>query len=190
MASPFSPPCFAQDEVALDAVLQGIKLAACPHCHRTGTLIGHGFLRGYAERSSERVVRGRRFFCSNRGGRPGCGQTFSVKLATVLAGFVVRTLTLWCFANAVLGGLTRRSAWLCEVGGSFALSSGYRLWRRLRGAQSALRTRLSREAPAPPSTAREPLAQLCAHLRVVLGADQAELFSAFQISLQHSVLGR
>jgi hypothetical protein len=45
-------------------------------------------------------------------------------LMTVLGGFVVRTLTLFCFAQAVLGGLTRRAAWLREVGGAFSLSSG------------------------------------------------------------------
>jgi hypothetical protein len=38
-----------------------------------GTLIGHGLLRGYAERSSEVVVRGRRVFCSNRGLRSTFG---------------------------------------------------------------------------------------------------------------------
>lgn len=181
-----------RDEHALDAVLHGSKLAACPHCRQTGALIGHGVLREYAERSSERVVRGRRLFCSNRGRRPGCGRTFSVMLSTVVPGFVVRTLTLWCFAKAVLSGLTRRSAWLCEAGASLALSSGYRLWRRLCASQTALRSRLWREAPAPPSTAREPLAQLVAHLAVVVGAGvgDADLFEGFQDRLDLPLLAR
>jgi MSHA biogenesis protein MshM len=38
-------------------------------------------LRGYAERASELVFRGRRVFCSNRGQRLGCGRTFSVLLS-------------------------------------------------------------------------------------------------------------
>ena len=63
---------------------------------------GPGFLRGYAERGSEQVLRGRRFFCSNRALRWGCGRTFSVALMNVLTGFVVRTLTLFRFAQAVL----------------------------------------------------------------------------------------
>ncbi|MFO0570253.1 MAG: hypothetical protein U0263_31720 [Polyangiaceae bacterium] len=185
MASPFSPPRFVRDQDALEAGLVGIKLAACPHCRQVGTLIGHGVLRGYAERSSASVVRGRRILCSNRGRRPGCGRTFSVLLSTVVPGFVVRTLTLWCFAKAVLSGLSRRSAWLCEAGASLALSSGYRLWRRLSAAQSALRSRLWREAPAPSSSAHEPLAQLVAHLAMVVGAgqDDADLFEAFQRGL-------
>ena len=184
MASPFRAPRFARDASALADGLLGMKLVACPHCRRTGALIGHGFLRGYAERSSEQVVRGRRFFCSNRALRWGCGRTFSVALMTVLTGFVVRTLTLCCFAQAVLGGLTRRAAWLREAGGAFSLSSSYRLWRRLQGAQSALRSQLSREALAPLCVAREPLAQLLAHFGAVLGNEEPDLFAAFQARAQ------
>ena len=104
MASPLGPPRFVRGESALADVLLGLKLACCPHCRRSGTLIGHGLLRGYAEQTSEMVVRWRRVLCSNRGQRPGCGRTFSVVLSTVLSGFVVRTLTLFRFASAVLGG--------------------------------------------------------------------------------------
>jgi hypothetical protein len=147
-------------------------------------LIGHGFLHGYAERSSGEVVRGRRFFCSNRALRWGCGRTFSVALMSVLLGFVVRTFTLFRFAQAVLGGLTRRAAWLCEASGAFALSSGYRLWRRLQSAQGALRSRLSREASEPLCAAREPLAQLLAHFAVVLDDGEPDLFATYQAHAQ------
>jgi hypothetical protein len=176
-----------KDETALDQVLLGIKLLMCPHCRKTGTLIGHGFLRGYAEHGSQLLVRGRRFFCSDRGRRAGCGRTFSVKIQTVLSGFVVCTLTLWCFLQGVIAGLTRRAAWLREAACALSLSSGYRLWRRLCAAQSALRARLCREAPAPPSSAREPLAQLCVHLRRVIGGQETELFSAYQARMQRGL---
>ena len=171
-------------------MLFGLKLAPCPHCRQTGALIGHGFQRGYAERSSARVVRGRRVVCSNRGRRPGCGRTFSVLLSTVVGGFMVRTLTLFGFATAVLNGLTRRAAWLGETGGMLSLSSGYRLWRRLGAAQSELRTRLCREAAAPASSARQPRTQLVEHLAVVVGSDGVELFSAFQHVLQQGLFAR
>lgn len=174
----------------LAAVLFGLKLAQCPHCRHTGALIGHSLLRGYAEHGSEVEVRGRRVFCSNRGLRPGCGRTFSVLLSTVLWGFVVRTLTLFCFATAVLSGLTRRAAWLRVAQGALSLSSGYRLWRRLREAQSTLRGRLWREAPPPDSAAREPLAQLMEHLRLVVGQSEADPFSALQDRLQQGLLTR
>jgi hypothetical protein len=88
--------------------------------------------------------------------------------------------TLWCFVQAVLGGLTLRAAWLVEAAGTLSLSSGYRLWRRLGAAQSALRARLCREAPAPPSNARDPLAQLCTHLQLVIGGGVADFFSTYQ----------
>jgi hypothetical protein len=103
LAVPLRPPRFVRDGAALVEVLLGLKLAGCPQCRRSRTLIGHGLLRGYAEHSSEVVVRGRRVLCSNRGQRPGCGRTFSVLLSTVVASFVVRTLTLYRFAKAVLG---------------------------------------------------------------------------------------
>lgn len=105
----------------------------------------------------------------------------------MITGSVVGTLTLWCFLQAVLSGLTRRAAWLGVAAGVLSVSSGYRLWRRLCAAQSALRARLSRHAPAPPCTAREPLAQLCAHLRVVVGTGDTDLFSVVQSRLQHGL---
>lgn len=176
-----------RDEPALADVLLGLKLAPCPHCRRSGALIGHGLLRGYAEQTSGVVVRGRRVFCSNRGLRPGCGRTFSVLLSTVLAGFVVRTLTLFRFTSAVLSGLTRRCAWLGTATGALSLSSGYRLWRRLAAAQSFLRARLCREAPAPACAARAPLAQLFAHLVAIVGDGAPCLFESFQRRLQRGL---
>lgn len=179
-----------KDATALGQVLFGIKLAACPHCQRTGALIGHGFLRGYAEHGSRIGVRGRRIFCSDRGRRPGCGRTYSVKLSTVLCGFTVRTLTLWCFVQAVLSGLTRRAAWLREAGGALSLSTGYRLWRRLCAAQSALRARLCREAPAPDCAARQPLSQLVAHLAIVVGGGQADRLADYQGHAQRGLFDK
>lgn len=188
MASLFGHPRFVKDEGALDETLLGIKLVCCPRCKLTGALIGHGLLRGYTEQGSQSVVRGRRYFCSNRGRRPGCGRTFSVKLKSILCGFVARTLTLWCFLQAVLGGLSRRAAWLeagCAHG--MSLSSGYRLWRRLCAAQSALRVRLCQQAPAPASAARDPLAQLVAHLTAVVGNEPGDLLAAYQHRTQRGV---
>lgn len=187
MALPLGRPRFVRDERALADVMLDLKLTCCPHCRRTGALIGHGFLRGYSEQGSAVVVRGRRVFCSNRGQRPGCGRTFSVLLSAVLHGFVVRTLTLFRFANAVLKGLTRRAAWLSTLSRVLSRSSAYRLWQRLHEAQSALRTRLCGEAPAPACGAREPLAQLFAHMGAVVGATAIDLLEAYQRHLQRGV---
>jgi hypothetical protein len=184
---PVGPPRFVRDEAALADVLLGLKLARCPHCRRTGALVGHGLLRGYGERHSEQLVRGRRVLCSNRHRRAGCGRTFSVLLSTVLSGFVMRTLTLFRFASAVLSGLTRRKAWLDAAAGSLSLSSGYRVWRRLSGAQSWLRARLCRVAAPPLCGAREPLAQLIAHAAVVVGSTEPDLLEALQRQLQRGI---
>jgi hypothetical protein len=78
---------FVRDQQALDDLLAGAKRAPCPRCRRTGMLVGHGVLTGYAERGSEREVRGRRFLCSSRFHRSGCGRTFSVLISTVVARF-------------------------------------------------------------------------------------------------------
>ena len=106
----------------------------------------------------------------------------------MLSGFVVRTLTLLAYAQAVLGGLSRRAAWLNEAGSAFSISSGYRLWRRLEAAQSELRARLSREQPAPTCAARAPLAQLLAHFRVVNPEADADCFAALQVRTQSGLL--
>jgi hypothetical protein len=133
------------------------------------------------------VVRGRRVLCSNRHRRVGCGRTFSVLLSTVLAGFMVRTLTLFRFASSVASGLTRRRAWLGSVGGALSLSSGYRLWRRLSGAQSWLRARLCCAAAPPHCDAREPLTQFFAHAVVVVGSTEPDPLEALQRRLQRGL---
>ena len=107
-----TPLRFVRGRDELDGLLRRAKLIACRHCGRTGTLIGHGELRGYDTRSTERIVRGRRLFCSNRYRRPGCGRTFSVLLPERLRGFVVPTTILACYVASVIDGLSRKAAWL------------------------------------------------------------------------------
>jgi hypothetical protein len=113
-----------------------------------------------------------------------------VLLSTLLRGFVVRTVTLFRFASAVVSGLTRRAAWLGASSGALSLSSGYRLWQRLHAAQSALRVRLSCYAPAPDCSAGEPLSQLLAHLVAVVGAVDHDPLEALQGRLQRGVFER
>jgi hypothetical protein len=80
------PQRFVRDRQGLDAALAEAKQMACPHCRRTGMVVGHGLLMGYAECGSERVVRGPRLLCSQRfrwdlaeqlfGRQLGCGPIF------------------------------------------------------------------------------------------------------------------
>jgi len=179
---------YCSNEAALQQYRLEIKLEQCPQCGQVGFLIGHGFLRGYSDVGQEYVLRGRRFFCSNRYRRRGCGGTFSVLLADVLLGFVVRAQTLWLFFQAVLkGGLSRKAAWE-RVKGDLSLESGYRLWRKLLEAQFHIRTMLNRERPPPACSDEAPLAQLLAHLRLVFPATDCP-FSSFQHYFQTPLLG-
>lgn len=106
-------------------------------------------------------------------------------LAGFLARFVVVARTLWSFVAAVVQGLSRKAAWEGLVGR--ALSTGYRLWRRLGCEQSRLRTRLCRETPPPVCVQPEPLAQLLEHFRSAFDSGSCP-FSSFQQRFQESLL--
>jgi hypothetical protein len=171
----------------LDTVLAEAKQISCPHCRRIGMVVGHGLLRGYTEHGSDRVVRGRRLLCSRRYRRSGCGRTFAVVVASVLAGFTARTGTISRFLESVVGGLCRKAAWE-QVSSGLTLRSGYRLWRCLLAAQSNIRTALCGLAPPPVLSDPRPVAQLLAHLRQVFGAT-ACLLASFQLVFQRCLLG-
>lgn len=180
------PPRFAAAPEDLEEVLERAKQMNCPHCRQAGTLIGHGVLRGYAERGSKRVVRGRRLFCSNRFRKDGCGRTVSVLLAEFLARHVVGVRTLGRLLVAAVAGVSVRSAWQQAARGAFSVQTGYRLWWRLAKALAPLRTALCREAPPNESRARTPLGGLLDHLRQVVGHGACP-FGAFQQRFQTGV---
>jgi len=186
-SSPRHPPRFVSSIEQLDASLRNAKLLLCPHCKHSGTLIGHGFLRGYAEQGSERVIRGRRLFCSDRFLRPGCGRTVAILLDCVMPRFSVRTTMLFDFAKAVIQGGSRRAAWLSAAANALSLSSGYRLWGRLLGAQCYLRTKLTLLCSPPASVTSEPMAQLLEHFASALRACRCP-FEQFQTQLQSALL--
>jgi hypothetical protein len=140
-------PRFVRDRHVLDELLTHARQMACPHCHRQGTLVGHGLLTGYAERGGEREVRGRRLLCSGRASVQGCGRTFSVLLATVIARFTARTETISALLEQVAFGFSRKAAWermhsADDEASGLSMRSGYRLWDRLLSAQSGIRAAL------------------------------------------------
>ena len=165
------------------------KLRPCPHCHQSGAVNAHGFLRGYSESGAFGMVRGRRFFCSNRGRKRGCGRTFSVLLASLLSRFIVTATTLSVFILAALAGLSIASAWLLAASHRFSRSTGFRLWRQLLRAQVHLRSHLSRRGPPPASQSRRPLAQLIEHMELWGSEGSPELFSGFLLEFQTGVFG-
>lgn len=181
---------FVRDENALGQEREGAKLVPCPHCRRLGTINAHGFLRGYSECGEHGSVRGRRFFCSNRGRRPGCGRTFSVLVRAVISGTAARASTLSRFlCLALAGSHSVESAWQVACGGRLSRRTGFRMWKRLRAAQSRLRTVLAAHCAPPESNSPFPLAQLLEHMRCALPGPDETLLAAFQDRFQWGVFG-
>ena len=171
------PARFVENRSSLDGLLQRLSRFSCKHCGRAGTLIGHGFLWGYAEGSSELEVRGRRLFCSNQGRKGGWGQTLSVLLAELLAS------TLWEFLSKLAEGLSveraRPSHWQLSV------RSAYRVAQRLKSAAVVWRAWLCAQQAPPASASLHPLAQLKAHCIAVLGPPT---LARFQLRTSRSLL--
>ncbi len=143
------PPRYVSDLAALSRLGDLVRSWRCPHCARSGTLNAHGALRGGAENlPGKDAVRGRRFFCSNRGRRPGCGRTCSVLLAQVFRGASVRTGSYWRFCSARLSGLGVLAAWE-QARTGFSLESAYRWWRGWPRGAAALRPHLWRGREPP-----------------------------------------
>lgn len=156
-----TPPRFASDHVALVELCHHAKAWRCPHCGRRGTFNAHGSLRGLAASGPGKdVLRGRRFLCSNRGRRPGCGRTWSVLLAQVLRRLSVRTAQLWQFCRGLLAGLGVPAAWERARTG-FSLESAYRWRRRWRRGEPALRTWLCGTRGPPPDDLAGALVAAC-----------------------------
>lgn len=160
---------YIRDLPEMSRYCKRIKNVSCPHCASTGHLNRHGFLRGYGEEGHERIVRGRRFFCSNRGRRSGCGHTFSVLFSHLLRYLVVQTGRLWSFLLAIGAGLSVQAS--CEKHmPDFALQTGYRLWKRFLRSQPHIRTLLSRACPPPASSAKRSFIQVVHHLTAAFPA--------------------
>ncbi len=146
-----------------------LKQTPCPHCNAVGTLIRHGFLRGYDEGDSQRkAVRARRVFCSNRHRRPGCGRTFSVWLADKIRRLSVTTHAVWRFLQrAVAGSIAAACRAVADCRRSER--TWQRIWKRFDLGQSKIRTALLAKRPPPALPAdpsrRTAAAQVLAHLQ-------------------------
>ena len=170
------PHRYAKNEAELIELARQMKRWACPHCGRQETINAHGALRGNAESGPGKgALRGRRFFCSNRGNRPGCGQTFSIWLATMIAGASVRSRGLWRFYQAKLAAESVFAAW-AGLRGGFSLEAAYRWWRRWPRAEIELRSWLC-DQRGPPAEG-----QVLGQLAAVFGTDDP--IAGFQAETQ------
>jgi hypothetical protein len=171
------------------AIAERLKQTCCPHCKVVGTLIRHGFLRGFDESSPQRkTVRARRIFCSNRQARRGCGRTFSVWCADKIRRLSLTTGALWRFLQyAVAGGILAASR---AVDGRLSERTWQRIWKRFDQGQSKIRTALCGRCPPPDlppllpkKPTRQPAAQVLAHLQAACPDPHCPI-AAFQHSLK------
>jgi len=90
-------PRFFRDGVHRDHILSQLKMVVCPHCGRANELICNGKLHGNnpASHRDERIVRGQRIRCSNRGQRQGCGRSFAIFEARWPAGGNMMEIRVW-----------------------------------------------------------------------------------------------
>jgi hypothetical protein len=158
---------FYRSEAEWTAIVERLKLTACPHCRTVGTLIRHGTLHGFDDSSHRKTVRARRIFCSNRHRRPGCGRTVSVWFVEKIRRLSLTTRTLWKFLKkAVAGSIT---AAIRETDCPRSDRTCRRIWSRFQRGQSAIRTALLSRGPPPDlptASSRQPAAaQTLAHLQ-------------------------
>jgi hypothetical protein len=177
-----------------NALAERLKLMPCPHCKVVGTLIRHGYLRGYDDSSPRRkVVRARRIFCNNRHARRGCGRTFSVWHADKIRRLSLTTGTLWRFLQAAVVGSIL--ATIRATDSHLSDRTLQRIWKRFDQGQSKIRTALSGWCPppelpppelptpeAPAQPAQRPAAQVLAHLQAAF--PDADPIAAFQQRLR------
>jgi hypothetical protein len=168
-----------------NALVERLKQTPCPHCQVVGALIRHGTLCGYDESSSQRVVRARRLFCSNRSARRGCGRTVSVWLADKIRRLSLTTGALWRFLQRAVAGSI--AAAIRAVDCQRSDRTWQRLWKRFDRGQSKIRTALWGRCP-PPDLPLEPslrpaAAQVLAHLHAAF-PDVPCPIAAFQHTLR------
>jgi hypothetical protein len=159
---------FCRNAEEWNAIAERLKQTPCPHCKAVGTLIRHGYLRGYDEgNSQQKTVRARRVFCSNRNLRRGCGRTISVWSADKIRRLSLTTHALWrFFKDAVARSIAAAIRAIADCRRSDR--TWQRIWKRFDLGQSKIRTALSArckppELPAEPS--HRPAAQVLAHLQ-------------------------
>ena len=130
------------------SMAERLKLTPCPHCNIVGTLIQHGYLRGYDDNNlKQKAVRARRIFCSNRNARHGCGRTSSIWLADKIRRLSLNAATLWRFLQHAIVGSILAAARTTDC--HLSDRTWQRIWTRFNQGQSQIRTALLGLCPPP-----------------------------------------
>jgi len=178
---------YVTSAVEYDEHKHRLKHSACPHCRAVGSLIRHGYLRGYGASIVGKIQHGWRVFCSNRGRQAGCGRTYAIVLAHHLYRRLVDAQRLWKFLEGILGGASIKQAWE-SVASPFCMETGYKLWAAFIRNQSAVRIKLH-AVVRPVATALNPLRQTIEHLKSGFPQDACPV-AAFQTAFQDAFLAR
>jgi hypothetical protein len=161
---------FCRNDDEWTTMAERLKQTPCPHCKVVGTLIRHGYLRGFDENHPRRkTVRARRIFCSNRHARRGCGRTFSVWRADKIRRLGLTTGALRRFLQSAVAKSIHAA--MRAVDCHLSDRTMQRIWKRFDRSQSKIRTALSQRCRPPdlpitlPIPAHRPAAQVLAHLQ-------------------------
>jgi len=171
-------------ELEVDELYTRLKMTPCPHCQKVGSLIRHGFLRGYdTNHQRSKTVRAARVFCSNRNRVTGCGRTFSVWLAHKIKRFFLGADSLWQFLDHSLRSGNKLDAFR-KLNSGLSDSAPYHIWRRFRNAQVAIRTALAGLCEPPAIDSDCPAKLTLAHLQQAFKDHPLSPIAAFAATLQ------
>ncbi len=170
---------YYKSEEEFEKIHHGLKQRECPHCRIIGSLILHGYLKGYAPGSfTDRCSRGHRIFCSNRGKRKGCGRTFSIIMSMFMRGFTFCTKLISGFLKGLLKGHAA-----ARVPESMSVSSAYRIRKMFDINQPFIREKLLNKTKPPFCLFPDPLHKTINHLQFCFPVSEDPV-QAFQLHLQ------
>jgi len=174
---------FCETQEEFDEVYAQLKTTPCPHCKRFGTLIRHGFLRGYDEsHQREKTVRAWRIFCNNRKQSRGCGRTFSVWWASKIKRLALTANALWKFLKQAVQSGNKFQAFR-NLNSGLSESAPYRIWKRFCEAQSSIRTALNQLCEPPEVDSEYPTELTLAHLETAFDNHPCPI-AAFQLRMK------
>lgn len=174
--------CSSKQE--LDDLFAKLKITPCPHCKRVGSLIKHGFLRGYDSNNQlNKAIRAGRVFCSNRRRSTGCGRTFSVWTANKIKRVYLCADSLWQFLCKAVSSRNKLQAFR-DLNSGLSDSAPYHIWRRFLNAQSAIRTALAGLCEPPQIISDCPAQLTLAHLQKAFKDHPLSPIAAFGATLQ------
>lgn len=148
-----------------------IKGITCSKCGKSGCLVIHGYLSGYAETGDKMIIRGIRLLCNDRYRRGGCGKTHSIFSFELIKSHMIRTTSLWEFFKGISRGLSKKDS-LKRSKLSFSSSLCYNIISRFKTKLLEIRNNLCRIMKAPIVTGiKDPLIETIIHLKYAFHAE-------------------